>query len=86
MRQLWGIRLMFASSLLLSVGCVLRVSCEVLAYQGYANWAWKFLPFSALLELSALTVFAINLLGTFLLQAPHAQCEPMAAKISGMTV
>lgn len=83
MRQLWGPRLMFAASLLLSVGCTLRVSSEVLAYQGYASWAWKVLPVSALIELTALTVFAVNLLGTFVLQTPHAQCEPMVARISG---
>ncbi len=86
MRQLWGPKLMFAASLLLSVGCVLRVSCEVLAYQGYANWAWQILPVSALIELTALTVFAVNMLGTFVLQTPHAQCEPMVAKISGACV
>lgn len=86
MRQLWGPKLMFAASLFLSVGCVLRVSCEVLAYQGYANWAWKVLPISALIELTALTVFAVNMLGTFVLQAPHAQCEPMVATISGVSV
>lgn len=86
MRQLWGPRLMFAASLLLSVGCVLRVSCEVLAYQGYADWAWKLLPVSALIELTALTVFAVNMLGTFVLKTPHAQCEPMVAKISGVSV
>ena len=83
MRQLWSPRLMFAASLLLTIGCVLRVSCEVLAYQGYANWAWTFLPFSALIELTALTAFAVNMLGTFVLQTPHAQCEPMVARIAG---
>jgi len=82
MRQLWSTKLMFAGLLLLTAGCVLRVSCEVLAYQAYANWAWSILPYSALAELSALTIFAINLLGTFALQAPHAQKEPMVAKIS----
>ena len=51
------------------VAAVLRVSCEVLAYQDYAAWAWQVLPVSALLELSGLTVFAINVAGTFVLQA-----------------
>jgi hypothetical protein len=86
MRQLWGPKLMFAASLLLTIGCVLRVSCEVLAYQGYANWPWKVLPFSALIELTALTVFAVNLLGTFVLQTPHAQCEPMVTRIIKVSV
>src|SRR5215831_6019533 len=41
MRLLWSTKLMFAGLLLLSAGCALRVSCEVLAYQGYAAWAWS---------------------------------------------
>ena len=68
---------MFAGLLLLTLGCTLRVSCEVLAYQNYANWAWRVLPGSALLELSGLTVFAVNILGTFVLQPSHAFKEPM---------
>ena len=47
MRLLWSTRLMFAGLLLLTIGCTLRVSSEVLAYQGYANWAWSVLPVSA---------------------------------------
>ena len=43
MRLLWSTRLMFAGLLLLTIGCTLRVSSEVLAYQGYANWAWSVL-------------------------------------------
>jgi uncharacterized protein involved in response to NO len=81
MRLLWSPKLMFAGLLLLSIGCTLRVSCEVLAYQGYANWAWTVLPGSALIELSGLTVFAINILGTFLLQPSHACNEPMVVGI-----
>ena len=52
MRLLWSTRLMFAGLLLLTIGCTLRVSSEVLAYQGYANWAWSVLPVSAMLELA----------------------------------
>src|SRR5215469_10054726 len=65
MRLLWSTKLMFASLLLTSIGCGLRVSCEVLAYQDYAAWAWQVLPVSALLELSGLTIFAISVGGTF---------------------
>ena len=72
---------MFAGLLLLMIGCSLRVSCEVLAYQGYANWAWQVLPVSALIELGALTVFAINILGTFLLQPSHAFKENMVVGV-----
>jgi len=81
MRVLWSTKLMFLALLLLAVGCTLRVSAEVLAYQDYAGWAWKVLPASALLELTALTLFAINMLGTFVLQPSHATREPMVTKI-----
>ncbi len=66
MKLLWSPRLMGAASALLMLGCFLRVSCEVLAYQQYAAWAWKLLPVSAVIELSAVTCFAVNLGMTFL--------------------
>ncbi len=75
MRLLWSQKLMFAGLLLLTIGCTLRVSCEVLAYQGYAVWAWSVLPGSALFELAGLTAFAANILGTFVLQPSHAQTQ-----------
>jgi len=81
MRLLWSPRLMFASLFLLTVGCTLRVSCEVLAYQGYAEWAWRVLPVSALVELTALSVFATNLFCTFVLQPSHAVNEPMVVNL-----
>lgn len=71
MRLLWSTKLMFAALALLSLGCTLRVSCEVLAYQSYAEWAWRVLPFSALLELAGITAFAINIFGTFILEPSH---------------
>jgi uncharacterized protein involved in response to NO len=77
MRLLWSTKLMLVELLLLSVGCTLRVSCEVLAYQGYATWAWSVLPGSALLELAGLAAFAINILGTFLLQPSHVSNQPV---------
>jgi uncharacterized protein involved in response to NO len=73
MRLLWSTRLMLAGLLLLVMGCSLRVSCEVLAYQGYANWAWGVLPPSAILELSGVAAFAMNLFGTFILEPSHIQ-------------
>lgn len=77
---------MFAGLALVTVGCALRVSCEVVAYQGYAAWAWSVLPISALFELAGLTVFAINILGTFVLEPSHVQKQPlvvgMPAKMS----
>jgi uncharacterized protein involved in response to NO len=68
---------MFVGLFLLTLGCTLRVSCEVLAYQGYAGWAWHVLPVSALVELTALSVFAVNMFCTFALQKTHAVNEPM---------
>lgn len=78
---LWSTKLMFPSLLLLAVGCTLRVSCEVLAYQGDAAWAWPVLSGSALLELAALTTFAINILGTFVLEPSHVSNEPVVVGI-----
>jgi uncharacterized protein involved in response to NO len=75
MRQLWSTKLMFTGLTLVTVGCTLRVSCEVLAYQGYAAWAWSVLPISALFELAGLTAFAMNILGTFVLEPSHAQTQ-----------
>ena len=51
---------------LLMTGCTVRVASEILAYQGYAAWAWSCLPLSALMELAAVLLFAFNLLVTFL--------------------
>ena len=53
---------------LLMTGCTLRVASEILAYQNYGAWARSVLPVSALLELTAITLFAINLIVTFLRQ------------------
>lgn len=72
MRLLLSTKLMFVSLLLLSLGCALRVSSEILAYQGFAAWAWSWLPVSAITEMTAVTIFAINLLFTFT-RRPAAQ-------------
>jgi uncharacterized protein involved in response to NO len=66
MRLLFSTKLMFLSLLLLGTGCLLRVSSEILAYQSLAGWAWSWLPVSAVLEMTAVTIFAINLLVTFM--------------------
>ena len=67
MRLLWSPRLMLVMLVLLMTGCTLRVTSEILAYQNYAAWAWNVLPVSALIELTAVTLFAVNLILTFLL-------------------
>lgn len=60
---LWRPSLMFWSLLLLVAGCTLRVSSEIVAYQHYAGatLAWSVLPVSALIEMTAFTLFAVNL-------------------------
>jgi uncharacterized protein involved in response to NO len=64
---------MLASLLLLNVGCFLRVFSEIPAYEGfaYAQFFWRILPISALAELSAVTLFAANMLVTFLRPPAH---------------
>src|SRR5579875_200674 len=71
MRALLGKRLMFASLAVLNLGCLLRVSSEILAYEGYFRHAWSCLPVSAMLELTAVILFAGNLAGTLLLPPAH---------------
>jgi hypothetical protein len=66
MRMLFSTKLMFLAMLTLTVGCLLRVSSEVLAYQGFAHWAWSWLPVSAVTEMTAVTLFAVNLFATFM--------------------
>lgn len=82
MRLLWSTGLMFAGLFLLTLGCTLRVSSEVLAYQEYASWAWSVLPASALLELSGITAFALNIFGTFILEPSHVQKQPLVVRIN----
>lgn len=65
MRVLWSPRLMVGMLMLLMTGCTLRVASEILAYQDYAKWAWNVLPVSALIELTAVALFAVNLIATF---------------------
>jgi uncharacterized protein involved in response to NO len=71
MRVLWSTQLMFWSLLLLHVGCLLRVALEPLAYEGYWALAWKVLPFSAFVELTAVALFAANIFGTLLHPPAH---------------
>ncbi|HEY2471879.1 MAG TPA: hypothetical protein VGI45_29105 [Terracidiphilus sp.] len=63
--RIFSTRLMFASLLLLQIGCTLRVTSEPLAYEGILSYAWKVLPVSGMLELSGVLVFALNLVLTF---------------------
>ena len=72
MRLIFSTKLMFLSLLLLAIGCTLRVSSEIIAYQGFGAWAWSWLPVSAITEMTAVTVFAGNMLLTF------KSCPPSA--------
>jgi uncharacterized protein involved in response to NO len=73
MKLLFSTKLMFAALLLLTLGCLLRVSSEILAYQDFIRSAWSWLPVSAVTELTAVTIFAINLFATFISKAPAPQ-------------
>lgn len=66
MRLLYSSKLMAVALSLLAIGCLLRVTSEVLAYQGIAEFAWTWLPISAMIELVAVTAFATNMVATFL--------------------
>lgn len=72
-RRLYSPRLMFASLTALMVGCSLRVGSEIPAYEGYSRSAWHLLPCSAVIELIAVSLFAINLLMTFRQPPAHLQ-------------
>jgi len=80
MRLLFSTKLMFLALLLLTAGCLLRVSSEVLSYQGLAQSAWSWLTVSAITEMSAVSLFALNLFATFVkrpLSAPIVQESPV---------
>ncbi len=51
---------MAASLWILNLGCVLRVSSEAIAYSA-GGAAWRILPISALLEMTAVVIFVVNL-------------------------
>jgi uncharacterized protein involved in response to NO len=80
MRVLYSSRLMLTCLLLLTVGCAMRVTSEILAYEGYWPPAWNALPSSAICELAAVTVFAANLVLTFG-QPPAHRVKPVAAAL-----
>jgi hypothetical protein len=73
MRLLFSTKLMLVASMLLAVGCLLRVSSEILAYQGLMLSAWSWLSVSAVTEMTAVTLFAVNLIVTFARRPPSTQ-------------
>jgi uncharacterized protein involved in response to NO len=72
-RILFSKRAMLASLLLLNAGCALRVFSEIPAYEGFAGAQvfWHILPVSAITELTAVTLFAANLIVTFCRPPAH---------------
>jgi uncharacterized protein involved in response to NO len=79
-RVLFSKRLMLASLMLLNIGCALRVCAEIPAYEGFAQWAWQVLPLSAVTELVAVTLFAANLLITFVRPPAHVLAQQAAMR------
>lgn len=75
MRLLFSTKLMFTALALLSIGCLLRVGSEVLAYQGFARAAWSWLPASAITEMTAVTIFAVNVVITFSRKKNRAELQ-----------
>ncbi len=75
MRVLWSKGLMFWSLLLLTAGCFLRVASEPLAYEGLWAPAWKILPCSAVIELAAVSLFALNIGVTLYRPPAHLRLE-----------
>jgi hypothetical protein len=61
MKILFSPALMLWSLLLLNVGCLLRVVSEIPAYEHYSPATWRVLPVSALIELVAVSLFALNI-------------------------
>lgn len=59
-RVLFSPRLMLWALVLLNLGCTVRVGAEVIAYRRLVAWAWQLLPGSAVVELTAVTVFAAD--------------------------
>ena len=78
MRVLWSTRLMLWSMALLFLGCFLRVVAEPLAYEQIWAPAWKILPVSAVIELSAVTIFALNMVATLLQPPAHLRARSAA--------
>jgi hypothetical protein len=70
MRVLFSKGLMGVSLAALNVGCLLRVASEIPVYEADLRAAWIVLPASSVIELSAVTLFALNLAITLILPPP----------------
>jgi uncharacterized protein involved in response to NO len=79
MRVLFSPRLMFAGLALLNAGCALRVISQLGAYEGFLPSLWPLLPVSAVMEMTAVTLFAANLILTFMQPPAHLRAQAPAA-------
>jgi len=52
---------MFAALLLATVGCTIRVTAQILAYEHISAAAWHWLPLSAVIEMTAVGLFTFNM-------------------------
>jgi hypothetical protein len=86
MRILYSPRLMFLALVLLNAGCALRVTSEIGAYEGFLPALWPLLPVSAVMEMTAVTVFAANLLLTFRQPPAHLRAPAPAMPLSSGSV
>lgn len=64
--KLFSPTLAWVAPVVLTAGCTMRVVAQVLAYQGFSDAAWSWLPVSAVTELTAVTLFALNMGLTFM--------------------
>jgi len=82
MRLLFSKRLMGMSLIALNIGCALRVFSEIPAYEANLHAAWQILPVSAVTELTAVTLFSVNLALTLIIPPPR----PVVTRPEGMPV
>ena len=69
-RHLWSTKLMAVALILLNAGCAIRVVSQILAYEQISALAWKTLPLSAVIEMTAVVLFATNMLMTLTTGSP----------------
>lgn len=69
-RQLFSSKIMAASLWLLTLGCLVRVSSEAVAYSSSGGISWSLLPVSAFTELAAVFLFVLNLALTLMQPMP----------------
>jgi hypothetical protein len=80
-RKLFSPAMMLVSGALLNLGCLLRVASQIPAYEGYLRFAWHILPCSAVIEMTAVTVFALNIVLTQV-RAPQPVIDSTMYQIS----